>query len=238
MKMRTLSCLLVCATFWLMQSCSIATTIHFNKNYSGTYKTVVDMSELISMTAMFDTTGTMTPEMAVEEMRKGLDSMGLAGMYNGMSGIRDAVAEVDDQGVMTVAFSFDNLESLTQSFKTMQERTAGEEGGALDAGGMDMLPTELLGGGGEQVFSSNGKTLMHSFGLGDGALTPGDEEMENMDMVASMMDYTIDFSFDRKVKSVEMEGLTLIEQGKNVVKTRVDFAKMLGEGYKIEVTTK
>lgn len=237
MKMRTFFCLLVCATFWLMQSCNIATTIHFNKNYSGTYKTVVDMSELISMTAMFDTTGTMTPEKAVEEMRKSLDSLGLADTYNGMSGIRNAVAEVDAEGIMTVAFSFDDLESLTQSFKTMQEQ-AGEQGGGLGGDGMDMLPTELFGGGGDQVFSNNGKTLMHSFAMGDGAMSPGEEEMGELDMMSSMMDYTIDFSFDRKVKSVELEGLTLLEQGKNVVKTRVDFGKMLSEGYRIEVNTK
>ncbi|HLF63739.1 MAG TPA: hypothetical protein VI603_08300 [Saprospiraceae bacterium] len=232
--------LCVVLTFaWLLQGCNIATTVHFNKDYSGTYTTVLDLSDLIGMAGMFDTTGTMDQNKMVEEMRLSMDSLELEETYNSLSGIRDAQLDVSDEGVISIGFKFDNVEALNASFKSMQERTAQKMEG-MGEGSMDMLPTDFLGGG-DQLFIREGKTLTHALntegGLGEGLM--GEGGGDDMDMMSSMIDYTIDLSFDRKVKSVDVEGLTIVEKGTHVVKTRVDFANLLKDGkYSIKVRTK
>jgi len=218
-----------------LQSCNIATTVHFNKNYSGTYKMVLDMSDLIGFAGMADTTGAMDQTQMVKEMRYKIDSIGLTDMYNGLSGIRDAFSEVSDEGVISIGFKFDNVESLNASFKSVKEQ-ATKKMGDIDES-MEMMPTDFLGGG-DQMFKRDGKTITHTFsseGLGLG----GEEDSGDMDMLSSMIDYTVDFSFDRKVKSVDMKGLTLIEKTSNMVRTRVDFSNLIKEGnYAITVKTK
>lgn len=237
MKTTTYFLAIVTVVICMCQACSVATSVHFNKNYSGTYQTIVDMSEFISMAGMFDTTGTVDPVQMIAEMRHKLDSMQLDDVYNGLSGIRDAEVGVSDEGVISIAFKFDNIESLNASFKTMKERTAQSEG--MDDPSMDMIPTDLLGGG-DQVIERDGKTVTFAFnseaGLGE-ALAGEDDG--DLDMISSMVDFTIDLSFDRKIKSVEVEGVTVVEQNKNLVKTRADFTKMISEGkYSIRIKTK
>ncbi len=229
-----LLCLLL-AFAWMCQSCNIATSIHFNKDYSGTYTSLIDLSDLISMASMFDTTGTMDQNQMIEQMRDSMESLNLVDMYNNLSGIEDANVEVSDEGAISIAFKFDNLEALSASFKSL-ENTAGQMNSG--EGAMEMNPADFLGG--DHVFKKEGKTLSYSLasegGLGEGLMG---EEGGDMDMFTSMIDYTIDLSFDRKVKSVDVEGLTIVEKGTNVVKTRVDFATFLKEGkYSIKVKTK
>jgi hypothetical protein len=218
----------------MCQSCNIATSIHFNKDYSGTYSSLIDLSDLLSMASMFDTTGTMDQNTMITQMRDSIGSLNLEGMYNNLSGIKDANVEVSDEGAILVAFKFDNLESLTASFKSL-ENTAGQM--SSGEGSMDMNPADFLGG--DHMFKREGKTLSYSLssegGMGEGMMGEGGD----MDMITSMIDYTVNLSFDRKVKSVDVEGLTIVEKGTNEVKTRVDFAKFLKDGsYSIKVKTK
>lgn len=236
--MKTRNLLLVAAfgLAWLLQSCSIATTVHFNKNYSGSYMTVMDMSELISMSSMFDSTGTNDQETVIAQMRHSMDSLGIASMYNAMSGIRNARLDVSDEGVITLAFDFDNLTALNASFVRMAEHAELNPGS-----GNEMLPTDLFSGS-RHVFKNEGKALLYTMentGEGGGLFGAGGDDMEGMDFMANMMDYTIDLSFDRKVKSADVKGLTLLETGSNKVKTRVDIMKLMSDGgYSIKVNTK
>jgi hypothetical protein len=218
------------------QSCNIATTVHFNKNYSGSYSTVLDLSDLLGFALMADTTGTMDQGDMIDKMRFSLDSMELEDKYNGITGIRETNVDVSDEGVVTIAFKFDNIDALNASFKEMQEQATQN----ADGMGESMLPTDFLGGG-NQLFTRQGKMITHTMstdaGLGEGLM--GEEGGSDMDMFSSMIDYTIDLSFDRKVKSVDVKGLTVVEKGTNVVRTRVDFASFLKDGkYSIAVTTK
>jgi hypothetical protein len=156
-----------------------------------------------------------------------------------MSGIRDAKVDVSDGGIVTIGFKFDNMESLNASFKAMAERTTQKMDGMGD-GSMDMLPTDFLGGG-DQSFTREGKTITHAMNSEGGleGLMGGEEGGGDMDMISSMIDYTINLSFDRKIQSVDVEGLTIVEKGKNTVKARVDFPTLLKEGkYSIKVKTK
>jgi hypothetical protein len=216
--------------------CNVATTVHFNKDFSGSYTTEMDMSEALAMAAMFDTTGTMDENQAVEELRHSMDSMGLSSRYEGISGIHNAKTEVSDKGVITISFQFDNPAALEASFVTMQER-AGEKAGDLDSDSMDFLPTDFLGSG-KQTFRKAGKTFTHAYN-GGGEDAAMDDESGELDMIGSMVDYTLNFSFDRKIKSVDAKGLTILEEGPKMVKTRVDLGTLIGGGnYSIAIRTK
>jgi len=233
---RIFALLAICATI-LWSGCAVTTTVHFNKDYSGTYITELDMSELIGMAAMFDTTGEMDQGQMIAEMRHSMDSMDLVGMYNGVSGIRDAKVEVTDEGLISIGFGFDNLASLEASFKTMQDR-ASQNAEGLDAGGMDMLPTDLFSGG-VQTFRKSGKTLTHTYKSSEDAEgLLGEEAGGDLDMISSMVDYTMIFTFDRKVKSAEGDGMSILEQGPKMIKARIDVDRLISGQYSISINTK
>ena len=226
---------LVATILW--SGCAVTTTVHFNKDYSGTYATELDMSEVIGMAAMFDTTGTMDQNQMIDEMRHSFDSMDLVGMYNSVSGIRDAKIEVTDEGLISIVFGFDNLSSLEASFMAMKDR-ASESAEGFDAGGMDMLPTDLFSGG-VQTFSRSGKTLTHTYKSSEDAEgLLGEEGAGELDMISSMVDYTMIFSFDRKVKSSEADGMSILEQGPKMIKARLDIDRLIGGQYSISIKTK
>ena len=237
-RMRTLHFFAIAglAVTLLFSSCAVTTTMHFNKDYSGSYTTEVDMSELIGMSAMFDTTGTMDQAKMVGEMRHAMDSMNLAGLYNEMSGIHNAKIDVSDEGVISIGFSFDNLAALEASFKTMQDRAAQETDG-MDAGGMDMLPTDLFSGG-IQTFRQSGKTLTHTYRVSEDTEGLMGDSGDDMDMISAMVDYTLVFSFDKKIKRSDADGMTVLEQDAKMLKMRVDADRLIGGQYSISIVTK
>jgi hypothetical protein len=224
----------VLAIAMVAQSCSIATSVHFNKDYSGRYTTIFDFADLISFAGMQDTTGTMDQAQMVEDMRHKIDSLQLEQTYNELSGIDNANVEVSDEGVLTVGYDFENIESLNASFKTLEERTMQME---EMEGSMDMLPADFFGG----KFSRQGKVLTYSVDsenpFGEG-LDEG-EDSGDLDMLTSMLDMTFDLSFDRKIKSVDVEGVNIVEKTSNLVKTRIDLANFMKSGkYSIRIKTK
>lgn len=238
MKTRILVFALV--VLWIGQSCNLATTVHFNRDYSGNYETVLDMSELMGFAAMMDTTGEMEQNDMIEKMRHSIDSLQLEEKYNAISGIHDANVEVTDDGKVAMAFAFDNVEALNASFTAMQEQASGREQGLDGNTSMDLLPMDFLGEG-QQTFTRHNKVISHSFSAKDGmgGLLGDGEDMSQLELVSSMIDYTMELTFDRKVKSVEVSGMDVIEQAKNTVKARIDLGKMLKEGeYRISVKTK
>ena len=238
MRIRTLILLLAVGMLWLGESCSVATTVHFNKDFSGSYTSVMDMSEFIGMAASFDTTGASDPNEMIAQMRHTMDSLNLGELYNGMSGIRDAAVEVTDDGQISFAFKFDNVEALNASFKTMEEN-ADNRGEELTSD--QIMPTDFLSGG-KQSFTRQKKTLTYSFssdGEASELLGAEGEDSGNLDMVSSMVDYTMEFTFDRKIKSSDVQGVDVIEKTAHSIKTRVDLGKMLKEGsYSVTVKTK
>jgi hypothetical protein len=190
---------------------------------------VVDLSDAISMAGMFDTTGNNEPDAMISDIRYKLDSIQLEEKYNSLDGIENADVNVTDEGVISIGFSFDNVEALNKSFTSMEE-LAGEGGGEM--------PMDLFGGGGS-LFQLSGKTLTHSLDTDPGATEGLLGSGEDLDMISSMIDYTVDLSFDKKIKSVSVEGLKIIEQNDNMVKTRVDFGTVMKSGkYSIKVKTK
>ena len=237
MKSRLLFFLSLCIGAMALQSCSIATTVHFNKDFSGEYAIVMDLSEFMGMAAMFDSTGTMDQNSMTAQMRHKLDSLDLAGTYNGMSGIRNAKTEVSDEGVMTISFNFDNVESLNASFLRMKEKA--EQDAAAGVEMDEMMPTDLLGGG-NQSYVRQGKKITHVFSSEDdtSGLFSGDDA-DQLEMFSSMIDYTYTMTFDRKVKSADVKGLNIIEKDAHAIKMRVDFGDLMKEGkYSVSVSTK
>jgi hypothetical protein len=231
MKTNNIVLCLLLGSAWLLQSCSIATTVHFNKDFSGTYTMALDMSDMISMAGAFDTTGAVDQDQMIQQLRDSIGMLHLEDAFQSVSGVSDANVEVSDEGEIILGFAFDNIESLNAGCLALTEAMA-------EIPSDSEMPTgDLLGA---QMFEQQGKTISYTMssesGLGEGLMS-GDES--EMDMISSMMDYTIDLSFDRKVHSVDVEGLTIVEKGKNIVKTRVDFAQFLKEGkYSVKVKTK
>lgn len=220
----------------VFQSCTIATTIHFNRDFSGNYTLVMDMSEFISMAAMFDTTDNTQGQQdeAIAEMRHAIDSMGVQDIYQGISGVHNAKVDLSDDGVLTIAFDFDNVQSLHAASSALEEKSA--EGMSAD------MPMDLFGGS-VQSFTQRGKTIIHtSESTGGGLETEGLEFQDDdgeMDFIAQMIDYTLEFTFDRRIRSVSADGITILQEGRNSVKTRVDAGKMLKDGkYSISITTR
>jgi hypothetical protein len=235
--MKYLLCLATITILLIGQACSLTTSVHFNRDFSGTHETVIDMSEMLGFAAMMDSTSDDQNDM-IAQMRHSLDSLNIVDMYRDISGITDAHATVSDEGVLSIGFRFKNVEALNASFETLKERME-DKASNLGGDSMEMMPTDFLGGG-TQSFVRNKKSITHSFSS-DGTAEDliGEEGMGELEMISSMMDYSIEMSFDRKIKSADLTGVNLIEQGKNVIKARVDLGKMLKDGhYSITVKTK
>lgn len=223
-----------------MSACAINNEVHFNKNYSGTYALYVDFGDMIDMVKSFD------PSMAdegegnfIDETMSAEDREEMKQKIDQIEGISNSSFEVIEESRMELKFDFDDVESLNRAFSEIQSALQEEnEMMAESMTGMESM--------GLPKFTKNGKVISH------GASFPADQLPEGpldsldqmggdgmMDMVMGMMDYTVELSFDRKIKSVDIDGVDLISQDKHVVKARIDLGTMIkGGAYHIDVKTK
>lgn len=225
----------------LMSACTMTNEVHFNKNYSGTYALDVDFGDMMEMVKSFDPSmedmaeGDFMDEAMSSEEREELKQE-----INAIDGISNTSFEVIEKTRLEFKFDFDDVESLNRAFTGIQ--SAFKEDNEMMAGGMDGM-----GSLGLPEFKKDGKVISHS------ATFPADQIPEEtmdeldavggtdgmMDMMAGMMDYSVVLSFDRKIKSVEIDGVDLISQDKHIVKARIDLGKMVkGGSYNIDVRTK
>jgi len=223
----------------LISACSMTNEVHFNKDYSGTFAMYVDMGGVMEMAKSFDPS--MEDEAAgnfVDEQLSKEDQEKMIQNMNQIDGISNTAFGVIEESGIQFMFDFEDIESLNNAFTALQSELATQndmmEG---DIGGMPTMGTPQ--------FTKNGKTISH------GASFPMDEIPEEalsgldelggdamMEMMMGMMDYSVVLSFDRKIKSVTLEGADLISQDKHVIKARIDLANMIdGGAYKIDVKT-
>ena len=214
--------------------------VHFNKNYSGTYALYVDFADMVDMVKSFDPSmADMGEESFVDEIMSAEEREEMKQKINQIEGIGNASFEVIEESKMEFKFDFDDVESLNGAFSEIQAAVKEDNEVVSDnMAGMDGLSL--------QTYTRSGKVISHSASFPvdqlpaetmDGLDQMGGEGM--MEMMMGMMDYTIVLSFDRKIKSVDIGGLDLISQDKHMVKTRIDFGKMMqGGSYHINVKTK
>ncbi|MDX1407399.1 MAG: hypothetical protein R3330_04680, partial [Saprospiraceae bacterium] len=209
-------------------------------DYSGSYEMNVDLSGLLGMAMMFDSTATSEEDMFAE-MRAGIEELGLEDQLGEMDGIDNVTAEIKDGGVIIWSFDFDNVSALNASFQALNESFM--SGDMLNMDGMEVTGQEDGEAAPLPSFTQSGKTISHrtDYDLGDmgmEGLGGGDDE-GMMDMFSSMMDYTIEFSFDRKLKDVELTGMDLISRDDKMVRARVDLmSAMKAKYYEIKVRLK
>jgi len=230
--------LLIATAAVFTTGCSIATTVHFNRNYSGTYNMAFDMSSLMGMAMMMDSTSDASSGDMMAEMGMAFDEFGVEDALNAMDGVSDAKIEVSDAGVLTMAYAFDNVESFNASFTKLEEYMKKKSAEMGEANG------EAMSGLNAQEYTRQGKTISHraSFnsdllmGMGDGMMGGDSEDMMGM---SSMIAFTLEMTFDRKVKDLEVSAMDIVSQGDHVIKTRIDLEKMMEAGeYSISVRLK
>ena len=221
-------------------SCNVTNSVHFNRDYSGTYEMNVDLTGLLGMAMMFDSTATSEEDM-LSEMRKGMEELGLSDKLGEMKGIDEVVAEMNEEGQLIWSFNFANVDALNNSFQELNK--------SLMSGEMlDMDGVEINADAGEEAtpmpsFVRSGKMISHrtDYDMGDmgmAEMAGGDEE-GMMEMFSSMMDYTVEFSFDRKIKDVELTGMDLISRDDKLVRARLNLkSAMESKFYEIKVKLK
>ncbi len=162
---------------------------------------------------------------------------------NKVDGISNAVLDVGDGTMLKLSFDFEDVESLNSVFTELQSTMVEQNESMAEA----MRGIGGMGSMGLPEFAKKGKTISHSARFPKDKLPEGAiDELESMDgadgmmqMMKEMVDYSFDFTFDRKIKDVKLVSMELISQDKHQVKARLDFGNFLdGEPYKIEVTTK
>jgi hypothetical protein len=228
----------------IMSSCALTTQVHFNKNFSGTYSQNIELGGMMDMAKEFGAVDSDSDAGSmIDEVLSPEDRVNLIEDVNKVDGISNASFDLSDKSNLKFAFDFKDIESLNKAFSKFQLSLA-EQNEMMEQAMNEMGGTESTG---LPEFSKRGKTIAYGASfpnekLPEDALEEleamgGTEEM--MQMAMEMIDYTFDFTFDRKIKSVNLVGMELISQEKNRVRARVDLAKLIeGEPYKIEVTTK
>lgn len=225
--------ILLCVLAILLQACSITSSVHFNRNYSGNYAMAIDVAGFMSFAMEFDSTATDEQDM-LSALRDSLDVQKFAEELNAFDGVENSSMTISDGGVIRIAFDFEDIDALNTSFKYLNEDMMSESGGVLGEGS-ELGPSPV----GATPFKRDGKTIIHSADYGD---SPGDQEDIPMDMastvemMSSMIDYTIEVTTDRKIKSAEVTGLDLLRQEKKFVQAKLNFSKMMEEkGYSLSV---
>ena len=217
----------------MLQSCSVYTKVHFNKDYSGTYRTEIDMEELLMMAAMFDTTGTMDQADMMLELFDSLDSMGFTKQWDEMEGITNVYFEpIADKGIV-VEYDFANIAVLNESINSLAESMDMEN--MMGDQPTNVAPTAPSD---HQSFRLEKKTLTYSSPENEGS--PMGEMGDLGDMGGGEMDLgemftmKMEFTFDRKIKKVEAENMTIEKQEKQRVSATVDMDEIAdGGSYRI-----
>ncbi len=220
---------LIAALMMMFQSCSVYTKVHFNKDYSGTYRTEIDMEELLMMAAMFDTTGTMDQADMMLELFDSLDSMGFTKQWDEMEGITNVYFEpIADKGIV-VEYDFANIAVLNESINSLAESMDMEN--MMGDQPVNVSPTTPSD---HESFRLDKKTLSYSSPESEGSPLGEMGELGDMgggDMdLGEMFTMKMEFTFDRKIKKVEAENMTIEKQEKQRVSASVDMDKIMEGG--------
>jgi hypothetical protein len=241
--MRYLQILLSVLIVAILSSCSMTTDVMFNRDYSGAYKTTVDFGGVMDMAQSFD------PSMA-EDGDTGMDELidpSIKSRYDSIMASADGISNgqftTSDDYVVTISFDFDDIESLNAFLARMNET---DEDAEAELSEMGMDPG-VMGSFAAPSFVLEGKTVIHGAKvpldpatLGLEAEGMGEVDMASMmEGMGNMMDYQVNMTFKKKIKSVTGEGFDILSQEKKSLKTRIDMTNLLKSGsYEIAVETK
>ena len=176
----------------IVSSCSLSQHFHFNQDFSGNYIFEFDMSELVGMMGDSDSTET-------EDMWADIPLDSLQDVYNAIEGINNTKVFVEND-ILKISYDFADVESLN---KALESKNDGEED-------EDEMYGMILGEG--MTFESKGKNKLI---FNAPSLATADVE-DSVIMYMEMLEFTTEFSFEKSIKSVNNESLTVSDDAKSL----------------------
>ena len=221
--MRYLHLILVFAIAILFASCSITNSVHFNKNFSGTYTMELDLGDMIEFMMEMDSTMSDSLDNWEESLGGEQDFKKMEEKIEAIEGISNFNADFSTVGVMNFTFDFEDTDALNrglEAFNDEMEKSQAEQAEADGDMGFGAPSLDLT-----QEYSVNGKTLMFKAN-NFMAAAPEEEGMDMMGDMSELFDYYMEFTFDRKVKTTTYSGFALIKEDAHTVKTRMDLSEV------------
>jgi hypothetical protein len=190
--MKILKIIIIVFSFWL-SSCTIVQEYHFNKDFSGNTKLSIDMGSLMQMMSGMDSTGASIQSMkdslnfVFTESAEKLQELGMKNIKFGWK---------DTSYVLFMSYDFDNIETLNKALNSTNTQNA-----AL---------TKTLSNEPHNYFTLKGKTLTYKGPKSD------KEAPKDMESMEDYYQYSLIFTFDKKVIKVDNPGVSLSPDGKKV----------------------
>lgn len=161
----------------LFTSCTITQEFHFNKDFSGNYKSTIDMTQFVDMINSLDSTSQGTDDfkdsldLILSQTVKKLDSAGVSNLKYGWN----------DNKFLYISYDFANIDVLNKALNKsgMNENTPGNENFIF--------------------FIRNGKTLIYQ-GVSPDETTKGGADLGAM---KDYYKYKAIFTFERKIKKTD-----------------------------------
>lgn len=206
-------------------SCTYEQKIHFKNDQSGTFTTVIDMSEMMNSLpemeeeeseeekSMFD-----SPEMmeALEELRQ----------KEGVSNVR--VIDSDQKGVFSFAMDFNDLKVLNQA-----DVNNGPSGMAGNTAVADAMKEHTW-------YKINGKKFIYDMPqevLQKMMNTPEMEDLENSPMInLDMYKFKLTFTFDKEIKKIKGNKTAEIHPDRKGITQMSTFADLVKGNADLDLT--
>lgn len=183
-------------------SCKVYRNIKFNGDQSGNLEYKIDFSQLMAMAGGEGMSGSGMNNLADSaQLQQTLK------MYESISGIKNATATYDTNGIITTGYDFDNMDALVK---------------ALNVGGSNQLMGAMGGGSEAPKVSMTYKGKKFSWTELDKDIlkkmktTEFKDQMQQMDMVLSSSEVITSIEFPVEVKKVSDKAAIITNSNKTV----------------------
>jgi len=184
--MKTINFLFILFSIILLSSCTITQEFHFNKDFSGSYKSAIDMDQLISAMKSMDSSSTEmldfkdSLDLMLDAANKKLQGIGINNLQAGWT----------DKNVMYLSYDFANLDVLN---KALNNSSLGEK--------KDKSNKYFV------FFEKKGKKLIYH-GINPSEVS---DEGKDLGVMKDYYKYKVVFTFDRKIKKSNNEKYKISE---------------------------
>lgn len=197
-------------------SCNISQSYHFNKDFSGSAETAIEMGELITFMNSMDTSGnsnsldTLDRTFAIVA-----DELKTAGAKNVKYGWKN------EKSTLFIKYDFDNIESLNKLMEASDKQSIM----ALTGGDTNSNVKFTLKGKSKLIYN---------------APEISNDTLKDNEQMAAMKDYikfNINFSFEKEIKKIDNER-AIINADKKGFKFSGNIMDLLEQGFTSDYTIK
>lgn len=207
----------IAVTISLLTGCTISQSYHFNKDFSGTAETSIEMGELITFIKSMDTSGNGNSMDTLDKSFKEVaDKLTEAGAKNVNYGWKD------DQTTLFVKYDFANIDDLNNLIKNSSNQS-------LNSLTFSGNPDDVI------KFTKKGKRKL----IYDAPEVDNDTLKDN-EQIAAMKDYIkyeINFSFENEIKKYTNKNAVLSSDKKTVIMNG-NIMDILADDYTSDITFK